>query len=87
MTRMNQQGLLMPLADVFAVETWRQALRKHGTQMDEYEYFRAGLYNVVIGQFTDALQVKLKSHPDFPNAYQDGIGLLVIIKTLTYTYF
>jgi hypothetical protein len=32
------------------------------------------------------LQDKLKSHSDFPSAYQDGIALLLIIKTLTYTF-
>jgi hypothetical protein len=41
---------------------------------------------VVFGQCTKALQDKLKSHPDFPAAYQDGIALLTIIKTLTYTF-
>ena len=32
------------------------------------------------------LQDKLKSHPDFPGAYQNGIELLAIIKILTYTF-
>jgi hypothetical protein len=40
----------------------------------------------VFGQCTDALQDKLKSHPDFPAAYQDGITLLTIIKMLMYTF-
>ena len=37
-------------------------------------------------QCTNALQDKLKSHTDFPEAYQDGIALLMVIKTLTYTF-
>ena len=40
----------------------------------------------MFGQCTEALQDKLKSHSDFPTVYQDGIGLLKIIKTLTYTF-
>ena len=32
------------------------------------------------------MQDKLKSHTEFPGAYQDGITLLTIIKTLTYTF-
>ena len=52
----------------------------------EYANFRAGLYNVVYGQCTEALQDKLKSHTNFEQVYQDGIGLLAIIKTLTYTF-
>jgi hypothetical protein len=51
----------------------------------EYSNFHAGLYNVVIGQCMEALQDKLKLHTNFPNAYQDGIALLMIIKMLTYT--
>ena len=48
--------------------------------------FQAGLYNVIFRQCTNALQDKLKSHTDFPEAYQDRIALLTIIKTLTYTF-
>jgi phosphoglycerate-specific signal transduction histidine kinase len=71
---------------------WRLELRDHRAKAQEYENFRAGLYDVVFGQCTEALQEKLnKSNSDFPNAYQDtlsqdGIALLVIIKTLTYTF-
>ena len=32
------------------------------------------------------MQDKLKSHTKFPAAYQDGIALLRIIKTLMYTF-
>jgi hypothetical protein len=44
------------------------------------------LYNVVLGQCSDALQDKLKSNADYPAAYQDGIALLTIIKVLTYSF-
>jgi hypothetical protein len=75
------------VTDVLAVELWKLELRKHSAKRtEEYENFRAGLYNVVFGQCTEALQDKLKSHSDFANAYQNGIALLVIIKTLTYTF-
>jgi hypothetical protein len=61
-------------------------VREYRVKEQEYSNFQAGLYNVVLGQCTEALQDKLKSHTDFPSAYQDGIALLKIIKTLTYTF-
>ena len=73
-------------ATVIALEIWKHAYKEHQIRAQEYSNFKAGLYNVVLGQCTDALQDKLKSHPDFPMAYQDGIALLTIIKTLTYTF-
>ena len=72
--------------DVIAFEMWKLDIKEHRVKAQEYSNFRAGLYNVVFGQCTEALQDKLKSHTDFPAAYQDGIALLVIIKTLTYTF-
>jgi hypothetical protein len=73
-------------ANTIAFEMWKLDLKEHRVKEQEYENFRAGLYNVVLGQCTEALQDKLKSHTEFPHVYQDGIGLLTIIKTLTYTF-
>ena len=72
--------------NVVAFEMWKLDIKAHRIKEQEYSNFRAGLYNIVFGQCTDALQDKLKSHTDFPEAYQDGIALLTIIKTLTYTF-
>jgi hypothetical protein len=69
-----------------AFEIWKLEIKDFRVKEQEYSNFRAGLYNVVLGQCTEALQDKLKSHTNFPNAYQDGIALLTIIKTLTYTF-
>ena len=48
--------------------------------------FRAGLCSLVLGQCTDALQERLKSHHDYQAANQDGIALLVIIRSLIHTF-
>jgi hypothetical protein len=72
--------------NVIALEVWKHEYKEHRIRTQKYSNFRAGLYNVVFGQCTEALQDKLKSHPDFLAAYQDGIALLTIIKTLTYTF-
>jgi hypothetical protein len=72
--------------NTIAFEMWKLNIKEYRVKEQEYENFRAGLYNVVLGQCTEALQDKLKSHTEFPGVYQDGIGLLVIIKTLTYTF-
>jgi hypothetical protein len=61
-------------------------VKEYQVKEQEYSNFRAGLYNIVLGQCTEALQDNLKSHKDFPNAYQDRIALLMIIKTLTYNF-
>jgi hypothetical protein len=67
-------------------ELWKLDIREHRVKAQEYSNFKAGLYNVVFGQCTEALQDRLKSHEHFPNAQQNGIALLTIIKTLTYTF-
>jgi hypothetical protein len=71
---------------MFEMELWKLKLKSFQIRTEEYDNFHAGLYNVVLGQCTEALQDKLRSHSDFPNAYQNGIALLVIIKTLTYAF-
>jgi hypothetical protein len=81
--------LMMPTApddpdptNTIKFEMWKLDIKEHRVKEQEYEKFRAGLYNVVLGQCTEAL----KSHTKFPGVYQDGISLLVIIKTLTYSF-
>jgi hypothetical protein len=39
---------------------WKLEVRDHRAKAQEYTNFRAGLYNVVFGQCTEALQDKLK---------------------------
>jgi hypothetical protein len=70
-------------ANLIQYEMWKLSVEKHKIKEQEYSNFRAGLYKLVFGQCTKALQDKFKSHSDFPNAYKDGIALLTIIKTLT----
>jgi SNF2 family DNA or RNA helicase len=69
-----------------ALELWKLELKEYRVKEQECSNFQASLYNVVLDQCMEALQDKLKSHMDFPNAYQDGFALLTIIKTLTYTF-
>ena len=54
--------------------------------MQEYTNFRLGLYNLVMGQCTEALKECLKSHEDFIGANQNGIALLVLICSLLHTF-
>jgi hypothetical protein len=54
--------------------------------VQHYANFRAGLYNVVLGQCTEALEERLKLHQDFPAAHNDRVALLQIIKQLTYSF-
>ena len=54
--------------------------------MQEYTNFRSGLYNLVMGQCTESLKEPLKSHEDFIEASQNGISLLVLIRSLLHTF-
>jgi len=72
--------------DVIAIERWKYHFKEHKTKVLEYSNFNSGLYSVVHGQCTDALQEKLKSHLNFDGAYKNGIELLKIIKLLLYFY-
>jgi hypothetical protein len=73
-------------ANQLAVEIWKMELKEHREKIQHYQNFRAGLYNVVMGQCTEALEDRLKLHEDYPAANNDGIALLVIIKRLTYSF-
>ena len=55
-------------------------------KMQEYMNFRSGLYNLVMGQCTEALKEHLKSHEDFVGANQNGIALLILIHSLLHTF-
>ena len=54
--------------------------------MQEYTNFRSGLYKLVMGQCTESLKEHLKSHEDFIGASQNGISLLVLIRSLLHTF-
>jgi len=73
--------LLLPqdMTDFVDMERWKYHFKEHETKVLEYSNFKAGLYSVVHGQCTDALQEKLKSHPDFDGTYKNWIKLLKII--------
>jgi hypothetical protein len=73
-------------ANQLAVVVWKMELKEHRDKVQHYANFRAGLYNVVLGQCTEALEERLKSHEDFPTAHNDGVALLQIIKQLTYSF-
>ena len=44
------------LANQLAVEVWKMELKEHQEKVQHYANFRAGLYNVVLGQCTEALE-------------------------------
>ena len=73
-------------ANVVEFEFWKLVVNEHQTNAKEYANFKAGLYNLVFGQCTDALQEQLKSHTNFQAANKNGIALLVIIHNLIHTF-
>ena len=54
--------------------------------MQEYTNFHSDLYNLVMGQCSEALKERLKSHEDFMDANQNSIALLILICSLLHTF-
>ena len=75
-----------PEGNQVAFELWKMDLKEYREKLKVFANFRAGLNSLVLGQCTDALQEHLKSHHDYQAASQDGIALLVIIRSLIHTF-
>ena len=75
-----------PEGNQVAFELWKMDIKEYREKLKVFTNFRAGLYSLVLGQCTDALQEHLKSHHDYQTASQDGISLLVIIRSLIHTF-
>ena len=75
-----------PESNQVAFEIWKMDIKEYREKLKVFLNFRAGLYSLVLGQCTDALQERLKSHHDFQNANQDSIALLAIIRSLIHTF-
>ena len=75
-----------PEGNQVAFELWKMDIKEYREKLKVFANFRAGFYSLVLGQCTDALQEPLKSHHDYQAASQDGIALLVIIRSLIHTF-
>ena len=54
-----------PDGNQVAFEIWKMDIKEYHEKLKVFANFRAGLYSLVLGQCTDALQEHLKSHHDF----------------------
>ena len=75
-----------PAGDNIAFERWKIELKKHADREEAHVNFLARLCTVVLGQCTEALEDCLRSHTGWLHAQQNGIRLLQMIKTITYTF-
>ena len=73
-------------ANQVAFERWKYVYKEYMNKLQEYTNFHSGLYNLVMGQCSEALKESLKSHEDFMDAIQNGIALLVLICSLLHTF-
>ena len=73
-------------ANLVEFERWKYEYKEHMNKLQEYTNFRSGLYNLVMGQCTESLKERLKSHEDFIGASQNGVALLVLIRSLLHTF-
>ena len=67
-------------------EIWKLDRKEWHDMMKVFEDFRAGLFNIVMGQCTEGLEQKIRSHEDFEEAEQDGIALLLIVRSITHAF-
>ena len=72
--------------DQVVFEWWKYIYKEYMIKMQEYMNFCSGLYNLVMGQCTEALKECLKSHEDFVGANQNSFTLLVLICSLLHTF-
>ena len=75
-----------PEGNEVAFGLWKMDTKEYCEKLKVFANFRAGLYSLVLGQCTDALQQCLKLHHDYQAANHDGIALLVIIRSLIHTF-
>ena len=73
-------------ANPVAFERWKYEYKEYMSKVQEYTNFKSGLYNLVMGQCSEALKERLKSHEDFLDANQNGIALLTLIRSLLHTF-
>ena len=73
-------------ANQVAFERWKYVYKEYMNKVQEYTNFQSGLYNLVMGQCSEALKERLKSHEDFLDANQNGIALLTLIRSLLHTF-
>ena len=72
--------------DLVAFERWKYVYKEYMMKIQEFTNFRSGLYNLVMGQCTESLKERLKSHEDFIGVNQNGIALLILIRSLLHTF-
>ena len=73
-------------ANPVAFERWKYEYKEYMSKVQEYTNFKSGLYNLVMGQCSEVLKERLKSHEDFLDANQNGIALLTLIRSLLHTF-
>ena len=91
---MLQLDMPAPVADpaegatAAEVERWKMAYKKNIEQVEVYQNFLAGLFNLLLGQCTEIMKDKLRARLEYEeiNQTQNGIRLLALIKQLTFTY-
>ena len=72
--------------DRAAFETWKWDTKDYREKVKAVADFKAGLYNIVIGQCTEGLEQRINSHQDIAEASGDGIALLLIVRAITHAF-
>lgn len=75
-------------ASAIEIERWKLAFKKQAEQLEIYQNFMAGLFNLLMGQCTELLKDKIMACAEYDeiNRAQNGILLLGLIEQITLTY-
>jgi hypothetical protein len=66
-------------------ERWKRGDKEYHRKMMAYADFRVGLSQIVSGQCMVALRTKLETLQEFGQAFQDGLALLRLLRTVVHT--
>jgi len=69
-------------ADAIVEREWLADVTEQKKKLRAFEDFVAQMYNTVLGQCTKTMVDKLESLPGFGATFQNGIALLVLIRTV-----
>ena len=73
-------------ANQVAFERWKYVYKEYMNKLQEYTQFPFGSLQPRDGTMLRGSEERLKSHKDFMDANQNGISLLVIIRSLLHTF-
>jgi hypothetical protein len=78
----NSEIMIAVTTSNVAIKIWDRADKDFHDRTEVYSSFKSTLCSTVLGQCTEAMESKVKAHPDYAAAERDGILILLIIRDI-----